>query len=306
MRSDDDQWTITESVGVTALGVAGSRAIETRRPDGLVSDPYAAAFLDAVRDEIDLPTEVDPQANPTDPASRLASTYVGIRSRWFDEHLLGAAREGIDQVVILASGLDTRAQRLPWPPGTTVFEIDQAEVLTFKNRVLTETAGSPDPAGPGDPTGPTERVRRVALQVDLRHDWPTVLRAAGFDPERPSAWLAEGLLPYLPAQAEIDLFDRIVGLAAPGSRIAVEHLAEAVSRLDEDDLLATSSRRFGVDVRDLMITEDRPDPRERLREQGWAVDEQSARDAGLAYGRPLEGPPAATFASSVFFEARRP
>lgn len=116
MRTDDDQWTITQSVGVTALGVASSRAMESRRPDGLVEDPHAAAFLDAVRHEIDLPVEVDPRADPTDPASGLMSTYVGVRSRWFDEHLLDAARDGIDQVLILgtprgATGARWRARR---------------------------------------------------------------------------------------------------------------------------------------------------------------------------------------------------
>jgi methyltransferase (TIGR00027 family) len=296
MRSEDDQWTVTESVGVTALGVASSRAMETHRPDGLVEDPHAEAFLDAVRDEVDLPTEVDPQASPADPASGLTSTYVGVRSRWFDEHLLDAARDDLDQVVILASGLDTRAQRLAWPSGTTVFEIDQADVVDFKDRVLTETDGSPEPEG---------GVRRVALRVDLRHDWPAALRDAGFDPGRPSAWLAEGLLPYLPARAEVDLFDRMVELAAPGSRIVVEHLADAVDHLDDDELVATSSRRFGVDVRDLVMTDDRPDPRERLRAAGWTVDEESAGDAASRFGRPLEGPAARAFTSSVFFEARR-
>jgi methyltransferase (TIGR00027 family) len=296
MRSEDDQWTITESVGVTALGVASSRAMETRRDDGLVEDPHAESFLDAVRDEVDLPSEVDPSADPTDPASGLMSTYVGVRSRWFDEHLLAAARDGLDQVVILASGLDTRAQRLDWPSGTTVFEIDQADVVDFKDRVLTETEGSPEPGG---------GVRRIALRVDLRQDWPAALREAGLDPARPSAWLAEGLLPYLPAQAEIDLFDRITELSAPGSRVAVEHLADAVDRLADDELVATSSQRFGVDVRDLVMTDERPDPRARLREQGWTVEEQSAGDAAREYGRPLEGPTATAFSASVFFEARR-
>jgi methyltransferase (TIGR00027 family) len=297
MRSDDDQWTITESVGVTALGVASARAMETRRPDGLVEDPHAASFVDAVRDEVDLPTEVDPRADPSDVASGVMSTYVGVRSRWFDEHLLDAARDGIDQVVILASGLDTRPQRLDWPSGTTVFEIDQADVVDFKDRILTETEGSPEPAG---------GVRRVALRVDLRDDWPAALHEAGLDPARPTAWLAEGLLPYLPAQAEVDLFDRVVELSAPGSRIAVEHFGDAVKNLDDDELMATSSRNFGVDVRELFFSDERPDPRERLRARGWTVDEQSSADAARSYGRPLEGPAEAAFARSVFFEARHP
>src|SRR3978361_1224928 len=147
MRSEDDQWTITESAGGSARGGGSPRAMEPRRDDGLVEDPHAESFLDAVRDEVDLPSEVDPSADPTDPASGLMSTYVGVRSRWFDEHLLAAARDGLDQVVILASGLDTRAQRLDWPSGTTVFEIDQADVGAFKDRGPTQTRGSPDTGG---------------------------------------------------------------------------------------------------------------------------------------------------------------
>ena len=181
MRSEDDKWTITESVGVTALGVASARAMETRRPDGLVEDPHAAAFVDAVRDEVDLPTEVDPRADAADPASGVMTTYVGVRSRWFDEHLLDAARDGIDQVVILASGLDTRTQRLEWPSGTTVFEIDQRDVVDFKDRVLTETEGSPEPAGGCvasrcawicGTTGPPPCAREATTRPARPRGWP--------------------------------------------------------------------------------------------------------------------------------------
>lgn len=299
MRSEDDQWTITESVGVTALGVASSRAMETHRADGLVEDAHAEAFLDAVRDEVDLPVEVDPQASSTDPASGLTSTYVGVRSRWFDEHLLDAARDGLDQVVILASGLDTRAQRLPWPAGTTVFEIDQADVVDFKDRVLTETEGSSEP----DPEG---GVRRIALRVDLRQEWPAALREAGFDPGRPSAWLAEGLLPYLPAQAEIDLFDRITELSAPGSRLAVEHFGDIVAHLDrEDSRLASLSRRFGIDVRDLFFADDRPDAAERLGELGWTVTGRTASDLAESYGRPLDPELAQIYGAARLLDAGR-
>lgn len=298
MRTEDDQWTITESVGITALGVAGGRAMESARPDALITDPYAADFVDAVRDEIALPTAFDPAADHTDPASPAGSAYVGVRSRYFDGRLLAAAADGIDQVVILASGLDTRAQRLDWPAGTTVFEIDQADVIDFKDGVIAARDGSAEPATTG--------VTRVALRVDLRHDWAGALRAAGHDASRPTAWLAEGLLPYLPARAEIDLVDRVLELSAPGSRIAVEHLAGMVGELSDDDLLATSSERFGVDVRELFYDDDRPDPRDRFRAAGWEVDEASASTVAAGYGRPLEGPLERVFSRAVLLEARRP
>ena len=50
---------------------------------------------------------------------------MGVRTRFFDDFFIEATDGGIRQAVILASGLDARAYRLPWPTGTTVFEIDQ-------------------------------------------------------------------------------------------------------------------------------------------------------------------------------------
>ena len=151
--------------------------------------------------------------------------YQGVRSRFFDEALLGA---GTRQVVLLAAGLDARALRLGWPSGTTVFEVDQPRVLGFKDEVIDSVGGTPT-------------ARRVTVPVDLRHDWPAALTAAGFDPRLPTAWLAEGLLPYLPADAERLLFERVHALSAPGSRIAVEHIGGIGDRIAADPYLRSLS-----------------------------------------------------------------
>ncbi len=273
MRSDDDQWGITESVGITALGVASGRALETRRDDGLVDDPHAAAFVSAAADEIALPTRPEDGDELT-----TQSAYIGVRSRYFDDFFAATAADGLRQVVLLAAGLDTRAQRLAWPTGTTVYEVDQRGVMEFKDDVL-EREGAQE-AGGG--------ARRVEVRVDLRHDWPAALRDAGFDPALPTAWLAEGLLPYLPAQAEIDLFDRVQELSAPGSRIAVEHFGTAVRDMGDNSAIATMSARFGLDVRDLFYDDPRPDAGDRLAELGWRVEATSAADLAERYGRPLD------------------
>ena len=289
MREDDDQWDITESVGATALGVASGRAIETSRPDGLVDDPYAAAFVDAASGDLDLPTRRE-----DDPEWADRTTYIGVRSRFFDRFFTGATADGVRQVVLLAAGLDTRAQRLGWPAGTTVYEIDQAGVLDFKDRVLTDADA-------------TEAVDRVTVRVDLRHDWPGALRDAGFDPAAPTAWLAEGLLPYLPAQAEADLFARVQELSAPGSRIAVEHFAGSIAAMGDDEQFATMSERFGVDVRELFPQDGpRTDPDDRLRELGWQVTPSPAADVARDYGRPLDPEQEPVFGSVVLLEARLP
>lgn len=273
MRTVDDQWDITTSVGATALAVAVGRAIESTRDDGLVHDPYAQAFVDAAGSALPLPD--DPAE---DDVLRSQAGYLGVRSRFFDDALGAAVRAGTTQVVLLAAGLDTRGCRLGWPSGVTVYEVDQPAVLEFKDRVL-------------DDAGATSEATRVAVPVDLRHDWPAALRAAGFDPSRPTVWLAEGLLPYLPADAERLLFERVQELSAPGSRIAVEHFADSV-----DDILANpnfrslSERLIGTDVAGLFFDEPRGEgPQTWLSAHGWDVRSNAVRDLAQEYGRTLDG-----------------
>lgn len=269
MRRDDDQWDITTSVGATALAVAAGRAVETGRPDGLVTDPYARAFVDAAGTDL-------PDRPWDDEAWAVQATYLGVRSLFFDQCLSGAAQSGVNQVVILAAGLDTRAYRLDWPSGVTVYEIDQSAVLDFKDRVLGEQHAS---AGSG----------RVTVPVDLRHDWPAALQGAGFDPARPTVWLAEGLLPYLPAAAETLLFERVQALSAPGSRIAVEHFAGSIQKITEDPYFSSmSTQLIGSDIRELFFDEAREQaPDAWLREHGWTVTGSRAAEQAQQYGRPL-------------------
>ncbi|OLM17659.1 hypothetical protein Ae707Ps1_1918 [Pseudonocardia sp. Ae707_Ps1] len=276
MRTADDQWDITSSVGATALAVAAGRATETRRTDRLVDDPLAQAFVDAAGHGVDV------QGDPQDPDDlwRLQATYQGVRSRFFDEALRGA---GTGQVVLLAAGLDARALRLDWPSGTTVFEVDQPRVLAFKDGVIADAGRAPT-------------ARRETVPVDLRHDWPLALTEAGFDPARPTAWLAEGLLPYLPADAERLLFERVHALSAPGSRIAVEHFGVSIDRIVSDPhFRALSERMLGTDVRELFFDEPRSEgPVEWLQRHGWTVGSRRAADVAAGYGRPLDGAVAAS------------
>src|SRR4029077_3791630 len=101
----------------------------------------------------------------------MARDYQAVRTYYFDGYFKAAVRTGIRQVVILAAGLDSRAYRLDWPAGTTVFEIDQPKVLDSKTSTL-------------EAHGAVARARRVPVAVDLRDDWPAALIAAGFDPSQ--------------------------------------------------------------------------------------------------------------------------
>lgn len=276
MRRDDDQWEITTGVGATALAVAAARAMESRAAEPLVSDPYAELFVTAAERESHGALDVSADAEPV----RARTSYIGVRSRFFDRFVLDAATAGIGQTVILAAGLDARALRLELPAGHTVYELDQAKVLEFKDRAL---------AG-GAPVTRTGGGERVPVPADLRQDWPAALRSRGFDPDRPTAWLAEGLLAYLPAWAERDLLDRVHQLSAPGSRFALESFAQL-----GDEPEPPSVPVLGVDVRELVYRDQRPDPGERMAELGWRATHRPARELAELYGRPLPTGAGTTF-----------
>ncbi len=196
--------------------VAAARARETEAADPLIRDPYARLLVVGA-DPGGWARLFDPdmqeRITPADPeaAAMFANTlgYQAVRTHFFDRFFTEAAAAGIRQMVILASGLDSRAYRLAWPQGTVVYEIDLPTVLEYKAATLAEHGAVP-----------TAERREVA--IDLRQDWPAALTVAGLDSARPTAWLAEGLLPYLPAGAQDRLFEQIGELSAPGSRIAVE------------------------------------------------------------------------------------
>lgn len=211
MRADGDSWDITTSVGSTALFVAAARALEAQKADPLAVDPFAEVFCRAAGG--DWAAVLDDTAEGPGPR-RLRSdfgahftSFQGARTKYFDAYFAAAADAGVRQIVLLAAGLDSRAYRLDWPADTKVYELDQPQVLEFKRRVLADVE---------------PRADRREVAVDLREDWPGALTDAGFDPALPSAWIAEGLLIYLPAAAQQQLFDGVDHLAAPGSHVAVE------------------------------------------------------------------------------------
>lgn len=271
LRSDDDHWDIVSSVGYTALLVAGWRALHAASPQPLVRDEYAEVFIAASKD----PYLAGVLANPGTSEDEMAFPRLyGVQTRFFDDFFVAAGAAGIRQAVIVAAGLDSRAYRLEWPPGTTVFEVDLPKVLEFKAHVLSDQ-------------GATPKARRIEVAADLRTDWSRVLEAVGFDVESPSAWSVEGLLPYLTDEAQNALFTHISGLSAPGSRIAVGALG---SRLDRDQLEALEATHPGVNMSgdvdfSALTYEPNTDPAEWLDAHGWVVEPvRNTLDLQAGYG----------------------
>jgi methyltransferase (TIGR00027 family) len=304
IRTDGDSWDITESVGATALGVAAARAAETARPDALIRDEYAYLLTASAGPAwAQMASGDDDWLGDDEHARRLhemARNYQAVRTHYFDGYFNAAVHTGIRQVVILAAGLDSRAYRLDWPAGTTVFEIDQLKVLGYKTSTL-------------DAHGAVPKARRLPVAVDLRDDWPAALIAAGFDPAQPTAWLAEGLLAYLPGDAQDRLFDMITSHSAAGSRIAVEAFNLHPSQYSPEKRAARRERtaqlreRLGLDldVDSLMYTDDtRAEAAEWLAENGWRVDAVPSAEEMTRLGRPATEDLVEEAMDSVLLHAR--
>ena len=268
-------------VNWTAFTTARGRAQESLRADRLFDDPVAGVFLgEAIAAQARNGTEgLSVRPVHREGISRLAdmfSYYFMIRTPFYDERIVQGVEAGCRQVVLLGAGLDSRAFRLGLPAGVTVFEVDQAPVLEFKDAVLAKHG-----------TVPT--CRRVPVAADLRGQWPEVLAAAGFDAAAPAMWVAEGLLPYLPADDCDRLLDITARMSPPGSRFASEYFVRAPVESDAvNDSSSVRDRERWRSVLKMFNTGPvAASPAAWLSAHGWMAGHVSsvARE-GQARGRP--------------------
>ncbi|MGY0071630.1 class I SAM-dependent methyltransferase [Streptomyces sp. QTS137] len=261
-------------VGVTALMVAAARAIETHRDDSLARDVYAEHFVLAASASAGWPVRMhqvpDGDANPL--WGRFAR-YFGLRTRVLDDFLLRSVQAGARQVVLLGAGLDSRAFRLDWPARCVIFEIEREGVLAFKHDVLSGLSATP-------------RAARVPIPIDLRADWVGALTDAGFDATAPTAWLAEGLLFYLPRAAEIHLIDTVDRLSTDGSALAFEvKIEKDLLEYRDSPLYTATKEQIGIDLLSLFDGEPRPDSAGDLADRGWSTSVHTPFDFTRRLGR---------------------
>jgi methyltransferase (TIGR00027 family) len=281
-RTEQDTWDLASSVGATATMVAAARALASLEPDPIINDPFAAPLVRAVGLDffvrlVDGDVQFPAASETHDGGKRdlqLEIDSIAVRTRFFDEFFLGATRDGVCQSVILAAGLDARPYRLPWPSGSVVYEVDQPKVIKFKSAAISALGAVPT-------------ADRRTVSIDLREDWPAALRGSGFDDTKPTAWSAEGLLMYLPPEAQDRLFDNITALSAPGSRLATEYHPDSSATMSE------RGQRFNqrwvdlgcdVDLSGLFIEGERSNVVAYLSDRGWQVTSRPRRELFADYG----------------------
>ncbi|WP_110943942.1 class I SAM-dependent methyltransferase [Streptomyces niger] len=267
--TDEQERVRPSGVWATAVGVARVRALETEREDALFRDPLAQAFAAAGGLWPSSPPRPDDEAARR---RRLAVSFsIVVRTNFLDDLLRQASASGIRQVVLLGAGMDSRAFRMNWPEDTRLFEVDTAAPLAFKASVLRQERA-------------VARCERITVPVDLHEDWPGALTAAGHDPAVPTAWIAEGLLIYLPADAVELLLARISRQSAAGSRMGLTLGSRGVIE------------RFGADAApgsaaSMWVSEMPDDPVGWLAGYGWDADIHTLRERAAVYGRPISTPP---------------
>jgi methyltransferase (TIGR00027 family) len=285
-RTNNDSWDLVTSVGATATMVASGRARASRAENALIEDRFAEPLVRAVGidfftrwaiGELDS-VDIDVPGAPW--GMQRMTDIQAARTRYIDAFFADAVfseAPGIRQVVILASGLDARGYRLAWPAGMTVFEIDQPQVIEFKTATMAELGAEP-----------TADVR--AVPIDLRHDWPSALREAGFDTERPAAWAAEGLLGFLPADAQDRLLDSITALSADGSRLVAEVFLNSSANQQALNAAIHKWREHGLDVEldNLGFPGERNDVATYLEDRGWRPVRTQLNELLADNGLPLQ------------------
>jgi methyltransferase (TIGR00027 family) len=251
-----DESTQNNLLGSTARWTAGVRAREGLREDCLFNDPWAAALAGAEGMEWAEHRSGDNGAS------------IAIRTRFFDDCLQRVTGEqAIRQVVLMAAGLDTRAFRLSWPAQTRLFELDQPQVLKYKEQVLNSTGAQP-------------ASERLTIEVDLTGPWTETLTRAGFDPQQPSAWLLEGFLVYLPNESITRILDEVTSLAAPGSWLGFDII--------NSDMLTSQWTRQWVETlahAGVPWIGTMDDPIDFMERRGWEATSTQAGEKDADHGR---------------------
>jgi methyltransferase (TIGR00027 family) len=259
-----------DPISYTARIVAAKRAIEQTNPNPLFGDPYAAALAgDEVENLLTKWREVAHKQNRVLEDVILKRTrYIAIRTRYFDDLLQSnLSRLAQTQVVILGSGLDTRAYRFQWLSETHVFEVDLPGVLNYKTEVLQQVS-------------PTCNHYLIAGDLEnLQTGWVKGLLEVGLDTDNPTIWLLEGVSMYLPESAVRSLLRTISALSSPGSVLGIDgvtsgSIAAAQRARKADRGRVIRNWQFGCD-----------DPQKLLKNHGWNAEVSQPQDIGKAYGR---------------------
>ena len=259
-----------DPIAYTAQIVAAKRAIEQTLPHPLGQDPYAGTLAGHEVNHLVAKWQrvADQQGRSLQDVILKRTRYIAIRTYFFD-HLLTTTlpRLSNPQVVILGSGLDTRAYRLAWPPSTHCYEVDLPTVLDYKTDLLQQVT-------------PTCHHHPIAGDLDQpQSGWIRALRTAGLSLDAPTLWILEGVLMYLSEATIHSLLRTVTALSSSGSVLGIDGVSQGSILAAQHAQKADRGRvvrhwQFGCDQ-----------PQELLARYGWSCEVSQPQDIGKAHGK---------------------
>jgi len=221
----------------SAEGVAGLRAIESQKPEGvrICYDPYARKFVSNFLYYLTKPFIDSGLYERLAPG---AVAFVMLRERYIDDVLIACLKEGLDQVVILGAGFDTRAYRIPGIEKTRVFEIDHPATQEVKLLKLKKVF---DPL-PGHVT---------FVPVDFNTQvLGERLAASGYNEKGKTLFIWQGVTYFLTPEGMDNTLAFIAGHSAPGSTVIFDYMYKATladPKLQRAGKMSGEPYQFGVD-----------------------------------------------------------
>ncbi|KPJ76370.1 MAG: hypothetical protein AMJ54_11970 [Deltaproteobacteria bacterium SG8_13] len=234
----------TEQPSITAENNAAVRAFESLRPAGqrIFHDPYARCFLpDEFTRTGDTAFLLEERISRWNRLVPGVCDAILARGRFIDDRLLRSIDEGLQQLVILGAGYDTRAFRFTQlNEGVPIYELDDPATQQMKlQRLKKYRLPVPD------------RLTFIPCRFDCE-DFIARLLESGYDPGRITFFIWEGVSYYL-SPADVDRIMAFISNHSPaGSAVVFDYFPPSVfdgtSRLDEAVVLRQALKQMGEEI----------------------------------------------------------
>lgn len=232
-----------ENPSKMAEGIAMQRFGESAKPEDerICYDPYAVHFIspEIIKFGMENPKEAREKVEQMEKLFPGLSSSIMARVRYFDEFVKKSIEEGIEQVVILGAGYDTRAYRIEELKDIKVFEVDHPNTQSFKIEKIREIFGSL-----------SRHVIYVPVDFEIEKLGQNLLDN-GYNFSKKTLFILEGLIMYIPPKAVAETLLFIVENSGKGSQVIFDYYPESV-------VDGTCKLEIGTNIRNHLVEQGEP------------------------------------------------
>ena len=210
-----------KSPSKTAEEVTIIRIIESTKPEDerICYDPLAVHFIGSKTLKL---LQKNPEKEKQNVLKGVANT-IAVRVRYFDDFVEKSIVEGLEQLVILGAGYDTRAYRIEGLKNVKVFEVDHPGTQGVKIEKIKEIFGYL-----------LDHVTYVSIDLE-KESLNGKLLKNGYDPSKKTLFLMEGLTMYISPEAVDEILSFIVENSSKGSAVIFDYASRTVNFDEHSD-----------------------------------------------------------------------